>query len=151
MMWLRKLVEGFDFLAKLLLPKTELKEWRQDLNKDFKEYGSPNTEFVYQAFDSIDTKTTAVLQHVSIMIAVSGVLFTQSTGAIRIIFGLEMIVYIFLTLFLLRFLMRQHSFSEDDLWEVARREMLLDLTTQTTFLTSLCLILTFGFELVLIT
>ena len=122
-----------------------LKTTEDHLNKRLEEFNKDKTASkIYEAYDSIDVKATAILQHVSIMIAVTSVLFTQTDHTIlKVAFVCELLFYIFLALACLRLLMAQHmspKFHETK--DVVAKEATLDLTAKLTFLVSIGLILT---------
>jgi hypothetical protein len=138
------MIAKFDFLSRLSCSNEELQKRDKEFRSEVTLYNNLNTKAVYEAYDSIDTKATAVLQHVSIMIAVSGVLYSQAASKIfQMLFIGEMLLYIVLALFCLRLLMPQHvspSYSETQ--NVVAKESVLDLTAKLTFLISVALILT---------
>lgn len=105
---------------------------------------------IYNAYDSIDTKATAILQHVSIMIAVTGILYSWTeVSFFKTLFGLETLSYVLLAILCLRLFMEQsHSDQFSDTENVVAREALLDLVAKLTFLVSLFLIGTVIVELV---
>jgi hypothetical protein len=138
------MISKFDALT--LRPSTakDLRQREKEFRDEASLYGNAVTRAVYEAYDSIDAKATAILQHVSIMIAVSGVLYSQAASSLfRFLFIGEMLIYIVLALFCLRRLMAQHmSPSYSDTLNVVAKEAVLDLTAKLTFLISVALILT---------
>jgi hypothetical protein len=143
---LDEMISRFDSLTLRLVSSRELREREEE----FRTETPVASKAIYEAYDSVDTKTTAVLQHVSIMIAVTGILYSQ-TGSLlfKWFFGLETLCYVLLALLCLRLLMSQHhSPTFPDTMNVAAKEATLDLTAKLTFLVSVFLIGTVVLELV---
>ena len=113
-------------------------------------YDSGPARFVRDSFASIDAKATAVLQHVSIMIAVSGILYTQATGKFfGFLFALEMLIYVVLAVFCLRLLMTKYvpgATSEID--DTLAKDAVFDAVAKLTYFLSLVLVVTVVLELV---
>ena len=151
MKFLDDIISKFDALVLRSLSATELRERDEEFRKDANNYGDALTRSVYEAYDSIDTKATAILQHVSIMIAVTGILYSQTTGTFfKSLFGIETLLYVILALFCLRlFMMQHHSGQFSDTQNVAAREAILDIVAKFTFLVSIVLVGTILLELVL--
>jgi hypothetical protein len=105
---------------------------------------------VYDAYDSIDSKAAAILQHVSIMIAVSSILFVEASQRfLKNIFVCELLLYICLALSCLRLLMNQDVFRDQNKNVVAKEDV-LDLTAKVTFLLSIVLVITVIAEVLII-
>jgi hypothetical protein len=135
---LDSMINKFD--AVVLLTTTD-----DDLNHRLGEFNKDKTASkIYEAYDSIDAKATAILQHVSIMIAVTSLLFSLAAYPIlKVTFVCELLFYIVLALTCLRLFMTQHmspKFHETK--NVVAKEAVLDLTGKFTFLVSIGLILT---------
>jgi hypothetical protein len=146
---LNKTIACFDSAALRLVSKEELEKRDRDLKNE-----DPNSALgraIYEAYDSVDTKATAILQHVSIMIAVTGVLYSwTSIALLRLLFGIETLLYVSLAVFCLRlFMVQNHSESLSDTENAVMREALLDITAKLTFFVSVVLIGTVIIELVL--
>jgi hypothetical protein len=115
-----------------------------EFRNDIARYTDNGRKSINEAYDSIDTKATAILQHVSIMIAVSGVLYSTATPKfLQVIFVCEMLLYVGLALCCLRLFMTQHmSPTRSETFNVVAKEAFLDLTAKITFLVSIALVLT---------
>jgi hypothetical protein len=150
MMFLNRMISGFDALILRLTPDGELKNREKESSSEVHSYDSSLSKFIRDAYASVDIKATAVLQHVSIMIAVTGILYSQANGPVfKWLFGAETLLYVVLALFCLRLLMAQHhapNFGETT--NVAAKEATLELTAKFTFLISILLIITVLVELV---
>ena len=85
------------------------------------------------------------------MIAVTGALYSWTSVAfLKLLFGVETLLYVLLAVFCLRLFMAQdHSVSLSDTQNVVMREALLDLTAKLTFFVSIILIGTVLIELAL--
>ena len=152
MRFLSEIIRKFDVLIlRVFLSGDDLRARDKEFNDEVGHYDNNLNTMIHDAHDSIDTKTTAVLQHVSIMIAVSGVLYSQAASSLfRYIFIAETLLYVVLTLFCLRLLMAQtHSSNFSDTQNATAKEAVLDLTAKFTFLISVALILTVMAELVI--
>jgi hypothetical protein len=138
------MISSFDALARQSSTAENLRQRAKEFRAEAQIHGNALTRSVNEAYDSIDVKSTAILQHVSIMIAVSGVLYTQAGRSLfQYLFIGEMLLYVVLALFCLRLLMTQYiSPSYDDVQNVAAKESFLDLTAKLTFLISVALVLT---------
>jgi hypothetical protein len=147
--FLDKTITWFDGAALCLISKEDMEKRDQDFRNQ--DSSSPLGKAVYEAYDSVDTKATAILQHVSIMIAVTGALYSwTSTAFLKLLFGIETLLYVSLAVCCLRLFMAQdHSASLSDTKNVVVRETLLDLTAKLTFFVSIILIGTVLIELVL--
>jgi hypothetical protein len=142
--FLDAMISTFDTLTRRSSTEEDFRQREKEFRDETSLYGNAVTRSVNEAYDSIDTKSTAILQHVSIMIAVSGVLYTQATKSLfQYLFIGEMLLYVLLALFCLRLLMTQHiSSSYDDVQNVVAKESFLDLTAKLTFLISVALVIT---------
>ena len=147
---LNEMISKFDALTLRLMLDGELKQREAEFGSEVSSYDSSFAKFIRDSYASVDTKATAVLQHVSIMIAVTGILYSQANGPVfKGLFGLETLLYVVLALFCLRLLMVQHHskvFGETK--NVAAKEATLELTAKLTFLISVLLIITVLVELV---
>jgi hypothetical protein len=149
MTFLDSMISKFDALVLYFVPDSQLKQREEEFWTEMGSLSSDSKKAIYEAYDSIDTKATAVLQHVSIMIAVTGILYSQASRAFKWFFGTETLVYVILALFCLRLLMVQHHSSNfGDTKNVVAKEALLDVTAKLTFLISIVLIATVLIELV---
>ncbi len=149
---LTKMIHCIDALfLRFFFTKSLQEQSYQEFNREASLYDSNLNTLVRDTHASVDTKATAVLQHVSIMIAVSGLLYTQATNAIlKGIFIAEMLLYVILTLFCLRLLMVQSpspNFSE--ISDAAAKQLLLDMTAKLTFVISIALSVTVLVEVVI--
>jgi hypothetical protein len=142
--FLDAMISTFDTLTRRSSTEEDFRQREKEFRDETSLYGNAVTRSVNEAYDSIDTKSTAILQHVSIMIAVSGVLYTQATKSLfQYLFIGEMLLYVLLALFCLRLLMTQHiSSSYDDVQNVVAKESFLDHTAKLTFLISVALVIT---------
>jgi hypothetical protein len=142
------MISTFDAGVLRAFGKEELQKRDKEFRAETLLYSNAQNRSVNEAYDSIDTKATAVLQHVSIMIAVSGVLYSQAVSSVfGVIFVGEMLLYIILALLCLRLLMAQHfSGKFSDTQNVVAKEALFDLTAKLTYLISIVLILTVAVE-----
>lgn len=113
-----------------------------ELSAEIHNYDSSPTKIVRDVYGSIDTKATAVLQHVSVMIAISGVLYSSASALfVRVVFAIEMLLYVALALVCLRLLMSQHfSSTFDERQDAVARQAVFDITAKFTFLVSIALI-----------
>jgi hypothetical protein len=147
--WLTAAISASDGLFRRLVSH-EIPKRTKDLSDEVRSYDSPATRQIYEAYDAIDTKAAAILQHVSIMTAVAGVLFQTTESALfKLIFGFETSLYIILALFCLRLLMVHHLGPHlSDQSDVAAKEALLALTSKFTFLISVILVVVVIAELV---
>jgi H+/Cl- antiporter ClcA len=138
------MISTFDALTRRSSTAEDLRQRAKEFRDEAQLRGNAITRSVNEAYDSIDVKSTAILQHVSIMIAVSGVLYTRAARSLfKYLFIGEMLLYVVLALFCLRLLMTQHiSSSYDDVQNVAAKESFVDLTAKLTFLISVALVLT---------
>ena len=104
---------------------------------------------ILEAYDSIDTKATAILRPVPIMIAATGILYSSTHGVFKIRFGFETLFYVLVTMFCLRlFMTRHHATPCSDTENVVMRKAILDLVSKLTFLISVILVGTLVAELV---
>jgi hypothetical protein len=142
--FLDAMISKFDALTLRSSTDEDLQQREKEFREEAGLYGNAVNMSVNEAYDSIDAKATAILQHVSIMIAVSGLLYSQAASVFfRFSFIGEMLLYVVLALFCLRLLMAQHmSPSYSDTKNVVAKEAVLDLTAKFTFLISVALILT---------
>jgi hypothetical protein len=151
MTFLNKMISTFDTLTLRLISENELIRREAESTSEIHSYDNAPNKFIRGAYASVDTKATAVLQHVSIMIAVTGILYSQANGPVfKLLFGAETLLYVVLALFCLRLLMAQHHsprFGESK--NVAAKEATLELTAKLTFLISVLLIITVLVELVI--
>ena len=149
MKFLDAVIVQFDQLVLQYLASDELQQRKQEFEEEIGRYDTNQNKMVNDAYDAVDTKATAVLQHVSIMIAVTGVLFSQAGVWFKWLFGTEMLLYVVLALFCLRLLMVQHHSGQfSDIQNAAAKEAILDLTAKLTFVISVVLIITVLAELV---
>ena len=149
MKFLDLMISKFDALTLRSSSDEDLQKRDKEFRDEIPLYANTVNRSVNEAYDSIDTKATAILQHVSIMIAVSGVLYSQAASFLRFFFVSEMLLYIILTLSCLRLLMMQHlSPSYSGTQNVVAKEAVLDLTAKLTFLISVALVLTIVAEVV---
>jgi hypothetical protein len=147
--FLDEVISQFDRQVLRFLTSDELQQRKQEFEDEVGRYDSNLNKMINDAYDAVDTKATAVLQHVSIMIAVTGVLFSQAGVRFRWLFGTEMLLYVVLALFCLRLLMAQHHSGQfSDIQNAAAKEAILDLTAKLTFIISVALIITVLAELV---
>ncbi len=150
MKFLAAMISKFDALTLRSSTDEDLRQREKEFMAEALLYNNTVNRSVNEAYDSIDAKATAILQHVSIMIAVSGLLYTQATSSVfRFFFMGEMLLYVVLALFCLRLLMAQHmspSYSETK--NVVAKEAVLDLTAKFTFLISVALVFTVVAEVV---
>jgi hypothetical protein len=147
--FLDSMISTFDALTLRSATDEDLQTREKEFREEILLYSNTVNRSVNEAHDSIDTKATAILQHVSIMIAVSGVLYSQAASFLRFFFVSEMLLYIILTLYCLRLLMAQYmSPSYSDTQNVVAKEAVLDLTAKLTFLISVALVLTVVAEVV---
>ena len=129
MKFLDLMISKFDALTLRSSSDEDLQKRDKEFRDEIPLYANTVNRSVNEAYDSIDTKATAILQHVSIMIAVSGVLYSQAASFLRFFFVSEMLLYIILTLSCLRLLMMQHlSPSYSGTQNVVAKEAVLDLT-----------------------
>jgi hypothetical protein len=136
------MIARFDALTLQSSSDVDLQKRDKEFREEVPLYANMLNRSVNEAHDSIDAKATAILQHVSIMIAVSEVLYSQAASFLRYFFVSEMLLYIILTLCCLRLLMAQHiSSSYSDTMNVVAKEVVLDLTAKFTFLISVALVL----------
>ncbi|MGB9114268.1 hypothetical protein [Bradyrhizobium sp.] len=150
MKFLDQMISRFDALTLRTSSDADLQKRDKEFRDEAPLYANMLNRSVYEAHDSIDTKATAILQHVSIMIAVSGVLYSQAASFLRFFFVSEMLLYIILALYCLRLLMAQQmSSSYSDTQNVVAKEAVLDLTAKFTFLISVALVLTVVAEVIL--
>ena len=150
MKFLDKMIAGFDALTLLFIKHEELKEREAKLPTVIHSYDSSPSKLVRDSYASVDTKATAVLQHVSIMIAVTGILYSQATRSVfKLLFGAETLLYVVLALFCLRLLMAQFQSTTSETINVSAKEATLELTAKLTFLISVVLIVTVLIELVI--
>jgi hypothetical protein len=140
----------FDKLILFFVRDEERKKRAKLLEADAMDYNSVQKKILYDAYDAIDTKAAAVLQHVSIMTAVAGVLFSQTdAGFFRWVLGIETLVYLILALSCLRLLMTDQYYEKElSVESVARQEGILEFTAKITFLVSVVLIVTVFAKLV---
>jgi hypothetical protein len=148
--FLSEMISKFDALTLRFIPDNRLQRREAEFSKETSIYDNNFSRAIHDAYGSIDTKATAVLQHVSIMIAVTGILYSQASAAIfKWLFGAKTLLYVVLALFCLRLLMAQHhSPIFGEAMNVAAKEATLDLTAKLTFLVSIVLIITVVVELV---
>ena len=143
MKFLDAMISKFDALTLWSSTDQNLRQREKEFNEEAQLYGNAVTRSVNEAYDSIDAKATAILQHVSIVIAVSGFLYAQASSFFRFFFIGEMLLYVVLALFCLRLLIAQQmSSSFSDPRNVVAKEAVLDLTAKFTFLISVTLVLT---------
>ena len=139
------LISLADNLFRLLIANGRLPERERSLNQQAQIYGNSVTMAVRDSYASVDAKSAAILQHVSIMIAVSGLLYSQASIAptfAKIFLG-EMLVYIFLALFCLRLLMGKNLYqTNSETLNVVAKDALVDVTAQLTFLVTIILVTT---------
>jgi hypothetical protein len=137
------MISIFDRLVACLFSKNEVRQRREEFIQDSSSYDSNPNRKVESAYGAIDTKATAILQHVSIMIAVSGLLFSNTGGFFKWAFGIETVLYVVLTLFCLRLFMPQyHNVNSSSVEEdVVAKEAILDIAAKFTFLISAILII----------
>ncbi len=127
----------------------ELNQRYAEFTNEISRRDDAHEKMAREEYDSIDTKAAAVLQHVSIMIAVSSLLLSQASKCFKWIFGIEAILYVILALCCLRALTSQHlSGNFNNFQDVTAKQALLDLTTKLTFLLSVVLIITVVIELI---
>jgi hypothetical protein len=148
---LDEMVSRFDSIVLRSVSDEELQNRDKEFVRDAGLYSNTMNRSIYEAYDSIDTKATAILQHVSIMIVATGFLYSlTSVTFLKILFGAETLLYVVLALFCLRLFMHQnHSKDLSETMNVVARESILDLTAKLTFLISLFLIGTVALELVI--
>lgn len=151
MTFLDGMISKFDALTLRFISDAGVKQRETEVSSEVSSYDSSFSKFIRDAYASVDTKATAVLQHVSIMIAVTGILYSQATGPVfRLLFGAETLLYVVLALFCLRLLMAQsHSKQFGETKNVAAKEAALELTAKLTFLVTILLIVTVIVELVI--
>ncbi|RTM06371.1 MAG: hypothetical protein EKK33_32745 [Bradyrhizobiaceae bacterium] len=143
MKYLDAMISRFDALTLRFSSDQDLKQREEEFRNEIPLYANAANRLVNEAYDSVDTKATAILQHVSIMIAVSGLLYSQAASFLRFFFVGEMLLYIILALYCLRLLMMQHvSPAYSDVQNAVCKEAVLDLTAKLTFLVSVALVLT---------
>jgi hypothetical protein len=143
------MISNFDSLTLRSSTEDDLQKRDKEFRDEISVYGNAVIRAVNEAQDSIDAKATARLQHVSIMIAVSGLLYSQAVSFLRFFFAGEMLLYIILALYCLRLLMAQQlSPAHSDTQNVVAKEAMLDLTAKITFLISVALVLTVVAEVV---
>jgi hypothetical protein len=143
-------ISKFDALILRSVSDAEIKERDAEFNQEIHLYANARNRSIYDAYDSIDTKATAILQHVSIMIAVTSLLYSQaSTPFFHWLFGIETLVYVVLALSCLRLFMMQHHAPQRSATEnVVVREALLDVVAKLTFLVTIFLVGTVFLKLV---
>jgi len=140
---LNSMISTFDVLTLRSSTDQDLQAKEKEFAEEISLLGNKVNQSANEANDSIDTKATAILQHVSIMIAVSGLLYSLAASFLRFLFVSEMLLYIILALCCLRLLMTQYmSPSYSKTRNVVAKEALLDLTAKLTFLISVALVLT---------
>jgi hypothetical protein len=139
---LAALISLFDRLLLCAITAKDLDDREHELKRESNTHDTKIAKLIYDALDSIDTKATAVLQHVSIMIAVSGALYTKADSkAFQIIFISEMLVYVLMALLCLRLLMTQCVSSDFEASKDAvAKEAIMDLTSKLTFVVTLALV-----------
>ena len=86
MKFLDAMISRFDALTLRSSTKEDLSEREKEFREEATLHGNAVNMTINEAYDSIDAKATAILQHVSIMIAVSGILYS-SIGLAFIING----------------------------------------------------------------
>jgi hypothetical protein len=147
---LDKMISGFDFVALRLQSDSALDNRETEFKRDIAHYNDIGLKSINEAYDSVDTKATAILQHVSIMIAVSGLLYsTAKNVCLQRIFVAEMLLYVGLALCCLRLFMTQHMAPTKAVtFNVVAKEAFLDLTAKATFLVSIALVFTVVAEVV---
>lgn len=150
MKFLDDMISKFDALMMRSVSSAELTQRDKEFRVEATQYGNAINRSIYDAYESIDTKATAILQHVSIMIAVTGILYSQTTPSLfKWLFGIETLIYVVLALFCLRlFMMQHHSHQLSDTQNVVAREVFLDVVAKFTFLVSVFLVGTVLLELV---
>jgi hypothetical protein len=149
--FLSEMIRAVDgLILRIFLSDSDLSERNEEFIHETGDYDSNKSTIVRDTYGTIDVKATAVLQHVSIMIAVSGLLYSQAASKFfRFGFSGEMLLYVILALFCLRLLMVQHvSPSYSDAQNVVAKEAVLDLTAKLTFMISVALVLTVVAEVV---
>jgi hypothetical protein len=145
---LKKMIVVFD--APFSLSKGKLDADEKAFRGEALLRGNATNDTVNGAHDAIDAKSAAILTHVSVMIAVSGILGTQSASSvIALLFVVEMLLYVVLALFCLRLLMMQDILpNESNTFNAVAKETVLELTAKLTFLISIGLVLTVVVELI---
>ncbi len=109
---------------------------------------------ISSSLTTTDARSTAILQHVSIMIAVCGLLYSQSDkgSCFRFVFAVELFCYVLLTLFCLRLLLdrsgndreNRPDLQKEALW----KEKVQYITGQLTFLITVALAITVLFKVI---
>ncbi len=135
----------FDRAISALIDEKKLAGARRDFEN---EPETPLNRAVYETLATVDTKATAVLTHVSVMLAAAGVLYSQTTGFLRYMFGAELVAYVVMTLCCLRLIMIPYLDEEPTSNEAVRREAILDGTARFTFFISVIFAVTFVAELI---
>jgi len=146
--FLDKMISGFDRLILSVFSKDSLR--KRDEEFKYEDPSSPLTKAIYEAADSVDTKATAVLQHLSIMIAVTALLLSQvGAGFFMWLFAIEALLYIALALCCLRLFMDQTlSTSFSSTQNVTTKEAILEFTAKATFFVSVILVFSVLIKLV---
>jgi len=144
------MISKFDDLTLRAIHSSDLQNRENEFNSEAQLLGNATNRLANQTRNSVDTKATAVLQHVSIMIAISGLLYTQSTPTpIKLLFVTEMLLYVALALCCLRLLMTQSMLpSSSDGRNVVAKEAFFDLTAKFTYFISIILVLTIIAEVI---
>ncbi len=131
------------------IPESEIKQRDSEFRNEASLHNNLVNRAIYEAYDSIDTKATAILRPVPIMIAATGILYSSTHGVFKIRFGFETLFYVLLTMFCLGlFMTRHHATPCSDTENVVMRKAILDLISKLTFLISVILVGTLVAELV---
>ncbi len=149
---LTALISLTDRLLLCAIAAKDLTDREHEINREANAHDTKIAKLIYEALDSIDTKATAVLQHVSIMIAVSGALYAKADSKFfQIIFVSEMLVYVLMALLCLRLLMTQHVSTDfNPSKDTVAKEAIMDLTSKLTFAVTLALAVSVVAEVCLI-
>lgn len=143
------LIAALDRFLMRFISSEEIDKRDRELTREVGVYDQNRTKIVYEGHDSVDTKSTAILQHVSIMIAIASLLFSQSAKPLKWIFGFEAILYVLIALCCLRLFMAQElSGTLNDTQGLVAKEALFDRIAKITFIVTIAMVITFAAELV---
>jgi hypothetical protein len=154
MTWINGVLSWFDRAISLIVGSsidtvdlTELK------NREGAADSNP-ARVLSSSLNSTDVRSTAILQHVSIMIAVCGLLYSQSENGscFRFVFAIELLCYVLLTLFCLRLLLDRSGNDQQERPDLQKealwKEKVQYRTGQLTFLVTVALAITVIFKVI---
>lgn len=137
------IIRGFDWLLSLISRQSIKTMKVEDLRA--RPADNEPARVLSESLNATDSRATAVLQHLSIMVALCGILYSQpdSGSTIKFVFVTELFMYLLLTLCCLRLLVDRSTYvifegrdlEKEALW----KEKILYLTVQCTFVTTIAL------------